>query len=1091
MADLKRAGLRSGERCSTCGRPILAQSRFCGFCGTSLLAAKAADRTPSPLPLTERRHLTVQFFDLVGSAALATSLDPEDCAQVIWAFHQCLAAVVTRFGGFVARYVGDGVLVYFGYPWADEHDAERAVACALAAIEAAGALTTLGHRLEVRVGIAMGVAVIGDIARTGALQGPEVAGEAPNLAARLQAMAAPNTIVVADEVHRLLGHLFQWRDLGHHRLKGWNEPVRAWQVLRAGRVIGRFKARQARSIPFVGRAREIAQLRDAWHAACAGAGRLVLVRGEPGLGKSCLVAQFRQGLVAEPHALLHYFCSPHQQEAPLYPCIQQIEHVANFQLTDNADAKRAKLQALWPTMAEHDFAVLAELLQIPLPESATPFQPLSPHTRRQRTLEVMLDQLARLSRSKPVLVVVEDAHWSDSISTELLGIAAKHISDLPVLVVVTARPEFRPDWADQAVVECIDLNPLEPEESRKIVQWTAGSKQLPAEVLEGVLARSDGVPLYLEELTRTIVETADQTERPMPWSHGAVAVPSSLHASLLARLDQLRDGREIAEVASAIGRDFDLDMLERVTRYSTRILHAALSRLVDTGLVLPHGPSNIARYRFKHALLQDAAYGMMVRSRRQSLHAQIAQVLEERLLHGGTPTPQLLAHHFTEAGMAEKAALWWLRAGLLSLRQSAVSEALAQLRRGLDIVASSPNNGRLAGQELDLQIAFSKALLAKQGWAAAQTGEALAHSLALCSRHEAPPQLLTVLFGQWTHTFLLAELAVARKQAEDILLEGERRGDPVWIVMGCYSLGYTAHSLGCLRLADESLRRGIALFDPDRRDSYASPVVGDPRVMMRCYAAWVLLCMGRFVEARQALVMGLSEAREVGQVLVALPHALFRSAYHAMYDGSYSAALATLNELQRIVDEHGIAYYGALSAILRGRCLGMSGEPRAGLGLLQHGLAAYRATGSQLYIPGLLGMEAEVLGKVGAIHEGIARIDEATRFAERTGESWAAAEIERIRGDLLRARGAFPAAEAAYRRAAQLARAQEAQWFELRAATGLAGLLRKEGRSWEATEVLTPIVRRFDPAEASEDLAEARAVLASLPYCDGSIVSRS
>ncbi|HYZ33968.1 MAG TPA: hypothetical protein VE684_16990, partial [Crenalkalicoccus sp.] len=640
-------------------------------------------------------------------------------------------------------------------------------------------------------------------------------------------------------------------------------------------------------------------------------------------------------------------------------------------------------------------------------------------------------------------------------------------------MVITARPEFRPAWLAEPGVERIELEPLGAAESAEMVERVSGrAAPLPPAVIGEILRRADGVPLFLEELTRAVLEgrAAAGLREPAP-----AAVPSSIHASLLARLDRLGAARNLAEVAAAIGREFGLDLLGRVAGLRPEELEVPMARLLASGLVHPAGPSGGRSYRFKHALICDAAYGTILRTRRRELHARIAEALEAAASQDGPARPQLLAHHYTEAGLAAPAARWWLAAGLQSLQQSAMTEALAQLRRGLTLAAELPEAEPRLRLELELWIACTKALFVTAGWAAEATGEAFAHARALCDRLGTPPQLRTVLFGQWLRALVRGEPQAALAQAEDVLARGIALGDPEWRLLGHYCVGMTQLPLGGFALVKQHLGAGIALFDPAKREAYAGPVVGDPRVIMRTYRAWAMLCTGAYAEAWAESATALAEAREAGQAL-ALAHALWHRAYQTVAVEGVPEALAALQPLWPVVNEHGLAFYQGLGGILQGWCLGRLGDPR-GLTALRAGLEGYRRTGSRNHLSSFLRMEAEVLGATGAAAEGLDRAEAAGRLMRETGEGWDAAEIARVRGTLLHQLGETASAEAALREARARAAAQGAVWFGLRAAVSLARLLAETGRREAAREVLAPEAEAEGPCM---DLREARALLAEL-----------
>jgi class 3 adenylate cyclase len=624
----------------------------------------------------ERRQLTVMFCDLVNSTALSARLDPEDMRDVMHVYHDGCASIVKRFEGFVAKYMGDGVLVYFGYPHAHEDDAERAVRAGLALVETIGATAFPlpgALKLQMRVGIATGLVVVGDLIGSGAAQEEAVVGETPNLAARLQGLAAPNTVVIAADTRRLTGGLFEYRDLGAATLKGFADPVWAWQVVSPSAIESRFEALHAASTstPMIGRDEELDLLMRRWRQAKEGDGRVVLLSGEPGIGKSRVAEAIEERLSSEPHIRLRFFCSPYHGDTALHPIISQLEHAAGFERDDSAEGRLGKLETILAPSAremEQATALLADLLSIG--GDRYPPLDLNPQRRKERTLEVLFAQLAGLASVQPVLMVFEDVHWIDPISLELLELTVERISSLPVLLVITFRPEFPSPWTGDAHVTTLALSRLGRRHGAELVNRLTGNKELPSAILDQITAHADGVPLFVEELTKAVLESGllrdagDQyvLTGPVP----PLAIPTTLHASLMARLDRLAPIREVAQIGAAIGREFSYELLAALVPLRESTLQEAMERLVHSELIFCRGTPPNATYTFKHALIRDAAYATLLRSRRQELHARIAKMMEDRFPETVEMHPEILAHHWSQAGLGEKAAFYagrtWLHA---------------------------------------------------------------------------------------------------------------------------------------------------------------------------------------------------------------------------------------------------------------------------------------------------------------------------------------------------------------------------------------------------------------------------------------------
>jgi class 3 adenylate cyclase len=701
--DLEKLGVVLGDR-----RKIL---RAIANLETSMSvpAATVATAVSAGRPIldtAERRQVTVMFADLVGSTALSARMDPEDLREVISAYQKCVAETVQRFGGFVAKYMGDGVLVYFGYPHAHEDDAERAVRAGLELVAAVGGLKTHAA-LQTRVGIATGMVVVGDLIGSGASQEQAIVGETPNLSARLQSIAESNSVVIAEATRRLLGNLFELEDLGAKRLRGIAGQVRAWAALRPASVESRFEAFHATGLTeLVGREEELEILLRRWSKAKTGEGQVVLLSGEPGIGKSRLTAALLERLAAEPHTRLRYFCSPQHTDSALYPIISQMERAAGFVHGDAAQAKLDKLDAVLAQTSTpiRDAALFAEMLSLPN-DGRYPALDLAPEVRRQRTQQALTAQLTGLTRRRPALMIVEDAHWVDPTSLEVFGRTADHIKPLPVLLIVTFRPEFNAPWAGRSHVTSLALNRLGERGTAAIIARIVGNKDLPADVTAEIVERTDGIPLFVEEMTKAVLEAesegeARQTAAAMPSS--ALAVPASLHASLMARLDRLGPAKEMAQIGAVIGREFSHALLAAAAHKDENALRSGLDALTSAGLLFRQGVPPSATYLFKHALVRDAAYGTLLREPRRALHARIAETLESQFAEIADNQPELLARHCTEAELIEKAAGLWGKAGQRSMARAALLEGKEQLKRALDQIATLPATLALRREEIKL-----------------------------------------------------------------------------------------------------------------------------------------------------------------------------------------------------------------------------------------------------------------------------------------------------------------------------------------------------------------------------------------------------
>jgi class 3 adenylate cyclase/predicted ATPase len=1039
--------------------------------------------TPAPQDTAERRQLTVMFIDLVGSTALSARLDPEDLRGIITVYHRCCAELVERNGGFVAKYIGDGVLAYFGYPQAHEHDAERAVRAGLALIGAAPKLNSAGVPLQVRIGIATGLVIVGDLLGVGASREQAVVGETPNLAARLQAIAEPGTVVIASSTRSMTGGLFEYRDLSTVALKGFAEEVSAWQVLRESKVESRFEALRSGQTPLVGRAEEIELLLRRWDQVKTGEGRAVLLTGDPGIGKSRITAALQAHLQSEPHTRVQYYCSPHHQDSALHPLLGQLERAAGFARDDAPEQKLAKLEAL---LAQSDaqpeeVGFIAELLSIP---NAHRYPPpgLSPQMRKEKTLAALLAQVERLATREPVLVVYEDVHWIDPTTLELLTLSLERVQRRRVLLLVTARPEFKQPWPGYAHVTNLTLARIGKEQGAALIQQVTRGKALPSDVLQQILAQTDGVPLFIEELTKAVVESGVLTDAgdrytvagPLP----PLAIPTSLHASLLARLDRLAPVREAAQIAAALGRQFSYELISAVASISQPQLDDALERLVSAELIFRRGTPPNAEYTFKHALVQDAAYSTLLRSRRQQLHAQITARLEKLFPEIMQTQPELLARHCSEAGLVEKAVGYYLKAGQQTIARGAMTETVAQVRKGLDLLSGVPDGGARQEQELNLQTTLGNALIAAKGSAAPELGEAYARARQLCEQLNRRQQLGPVLVGQINFRLVRGELEGAEYHAQELRHLGEALNDRYLKARGWGTSAAVCFARGKFLVTRTHFERAISLLEPTYRAYLASP--DDPHVANLILLSRTLLYLGYVDQASLRREEAMAEARRSPPY--ALAHALC-NAWHsdwAVEGKSTPTMLRSAEEVLSITGEQGFPLWFAVGTIMRGWCLGTLGQAAEGIPLLLKGISDVYATGCNLMVPFFLMMLAEVYGLEAQPEEGLDRLAEAAKLLETTQERWAEAEMHRLRGTLLRSMHDHAAAEYSYRQALAVAHGQSAKFWELRASLDLTRLWRDQGRCMEARELLTDVYAWFTEGFDTPVLKEAKALLHEL-----------
>jgi class 3 adenylate cyclase/predicted ATPase len=1083
--DLEKLGVVLGDR-----RKML---RAIANLEAHKITVAAAAPAGLPRDTAERRHVTVMFSDLVGSTALSARMDPEDLREVITAYQKCVAEAVRRFGGFLAKYMGDGVLVYFGYPEAHEDDADRAVRAALQLIAAVTALNG-PVALQTRVGIATGLVVVGDLVGSGEAQECAIVGETPNLAARLQCVAEPNSVVVAEGTRKLVGSLFELEDLGPQELKGISGPVRAWAALRPASVEGRFEAMHASGLTdLVGREEELDLLLRRWSKAKSGEGQVVLLSGEAGIGKSRLTAALLERLASEPHTRLRYFCSPQHTDSAFYPIISQMERAAGLAHDDTAQAKLDKLDTLLAQSftSREDVALFAEMLSLPN-DGRYPTLELASHQRRQRILEALTAQIEAFAQRSTVLMIFEDAHWADPTSLEALDRTVDRVRALGGLLIITYRPEFEPPWTGQPHVATLTLNRLGQREISTMIDHVTGNEPLLASIRQDIIERTDGIPLFIEEMTKAVLEASDQEEAdravtsiPAP----SLAVPASLHASLMARLDRLGPAKEVAQIGAAIGRDFSHALLAAVTPKSEAELNFALDRIIAAGLLFRQGNPPFATYLFKHALVQDAAYGTSLREPRRALHARIAETIENEFAEIAERQPELLARHFTEAGLIERGALLWGKAGRRALERSAFAEAVGQLRRALDQIATLPATPALRREQINFQVALSSSLYNVEGFgpettaALEQASLLIEQAVALGEPPEDPLPLFVVLFNLWFANLMAANSDVCRDLAERTLALAEKQNALVPLIVGHDLMAGTLSLVGAPAQGRKHCDHALALYDPVEHRSMAMRFGVDLRVAILLTRSLILQALGYPAAANTDAEDALSSARATGHASTLLRTLVTIEKFYLL-SGNYPAANAALNELGALADEKGASAYKTAVNTGRGRLLAFTGKPAEAVKVLTSGLAdaAQRSTGKTFYLPFNLSCLARAHAELGQFDEARFRIDEAKTAMEATGEKWCEAAVYLTAGEIeLKSPEPDAAkAEAYFERALTVARQQQAKSWELVAAMSMARLRRDQGKPQQARELLAPVYSWFTEGFDTRDLKEAKALLDAL-----------
>jgi class 3 adenylate cyclase/predicted ATPase len=1057
----------------------------------------------------ERRQLTVLFCDLVDSTAIAGRLDPEDLREVIRAYQQTCAEVIQRFEGHIAQYLGDGLLVYFGYPRAHEDDAQRAIHAGLEMVEVIRPLNTRLEReqaiqLGIRVGIHTGVVVVGEIG-AGDRREQLALGETPNVAARIQGLAAPNAVVISATTRRLVGRYFAYEDVGSPALKGVSQPIALYQVLQTSGAQSRFEVNALEGLPpLIGREAEAALLRECWAQSKDGAGQVMFLSGEPGIGKSRLVEHLRERVASEGCPCMTFRCSPYHTNSALYPLIEHLGWFLQFHREDTPEVKLTKLDEGLRTYRFADekvLSLLAGLLSVSVPEGYYPSLNLSPQQRRQQTAEALTAWLIEEAERQPVLVVYEDLHWADPSSLELLSLLINEVTAARMLMLLTFRSEFRPSWTPHSQITHLTLTRFTSAEVERMIAELMHGKILPGEVIRQVMAKTDGVPLFIEELLKMILESGLLREEnghylltsPLP----PLAIPSTLQDSLMARLDRLAAVRDIAQLGGALGREFSYELIRAVATMDEGTLQHGLAALVDAELIYQRGRVPQATYVFKHALIRDAAYQSLLKSTRQFYHQQIAHVLEARFPEIKETQPELLAHHYTEAGRHTQAIAYWQQAGQHAIQRSAHAEAIAHLTRELQLLATLPDTPERLQVELTCQLALGTSLLATKGHAAPEVEHAYARARKLCQRMGETPQLLMALQGLFSFYLGKAEFRTTRDLGEELLgRESEGEKEPFQLVAHRI-LASTHFYLGEFASARQHAEEGLARYDSLRHRFLAFKYGQDVGVYCRVYAAWTLWALGYADQALQHIDKALNLARELSHPFswaVALNHA----AYLHHFRREKRAALERAEAAIALCNEQGFAFYWAMANVVRGWVLAAQPPPEEGIGQTLRGLTAWRDTGAVILVPTFLALLAESYGIAGQPEEGLTVLDEALDITEANGECWWKAELYRLKGELCLIKairtgnvgsdpgapssGAVAAqqAEICFRQSLDGARGQQAKALELRAAMSLSRLWQRRGQQTEARQLLAPVYGWFTEGFDTADLQEARELLEDL-----------
>lgn len=1051
----------------------------------------------------ERRQLTTMFCDMVDSTSLSAQFDPEDVRDMIAGFRETCVRVVKHYEGFAARFVGDGILVYFGYPTAHEDDAERAVRAGLEivrvlstarAVEQRGALS---HSPAVRIGIATGLVVVGDLVGQGTEERDSAVGETVNLAARLQALAPPNGVVISASTQSLLKGKFDYRNLGVHVLKGISEKAQAWHVVRASRVETRFAAaRGSRLTPLVNREEEIALLMGRWQQAKDGDGQVVVKFGEPGIGKSRIIQEIFERISGDRHGQVSLQCSPYYTSTAFHPFVDQLKFSLGL---DREDSSALSLASLETAIAaahgdiEQVTPLFAALLSIPTGDRYPPLE-LSPRQQKDATVVALVNHFLGLAREMPLVIAFEDLHWIDPTSREVIDLLVDRLQNRPILVIITARTEFQPSWNAHSHITTVVLNRLSRQLRTTLVERVAG-RELPKEVVEEIIVKTDGVPLFLEELTKTVLESDLLTERhgryvlSGPWRQ--LAIPATLTDSLMARLDRMGPFKRIAQIGATIGREFSYETLHAVANTPAEQIVAALNHLEDAGLIMRRGHPPDALYSFKHVMIQNAAHASLLHSERRKLHSRIVQVLSEMYPEKSEREPELLAHHLTESGQSEGAASFWLKAGKQAARSGANLEAIGHLRRGLSVVHASAGIRGADEMELELRIALGNALIAAKGYAVQEVEENYIRALELGHQLDDDEKVFAATRGLWVCHFIRADLTRAHDLSVELLKFAKRqrlneRSQPAqqtgYLIEAHRSIAMTMLYRGRFAASQHHLHRCINLYRPDLHSDLMERHGTDPGVVSLSYLGYLLWFLGRPDAARQHSEQAIANAENIRHPFT-LAFALVFGAYLCQHLRDVEGTRDHANRAMIIASEHNFLHWKQQATILRGWALTQLGETDEGLSQMRFGLDEYEAMDSWLAGCWFRCLLAEAYAKVGMRDAALRALDGALATARRTGDHSYLAEVYRLQGEITLSDGdpaSVREAEDLFAQSLATARKQGALSWELRTAVSLARLSLEAGRREDASLLLAPVVGKFGEGFNTPDLKQAMQLVTEL-----------
>ncbi len=1031
----------------------------------------------------ERRQVTVMFCDLVGSTALSTRLDPEDLRELIRSYQDLCGRIVSRYGGYVARYLGDGIMVYFGYPRAHEDDAERAVQAGLAITESVGSIRTADNEaLQVRVGIATGLAVVGDLIGAEASLERAVVGETPNLAARLQSRAGPDSVVVGKNTRILIGELFEVEDLGSCELKGIAESVQAWRVLRKRPVESRFEAAYggAPETPLIGRQQELTVLTACWERAAAGRAQMALLTGEPGIGKSRLVQALRARVATVCDAVMGLQCSSYHCNSAFYPFIEYLVRACRFEPEDGAGVRLDKLEAVLrpssPNLAE-SAQVLAALLSVSTAERYPPLN-LTPQVQKRRIQEAIVEHFAARFGQHPALCILEDAHWLDPSSQELFDLLLGRARELPVLFIATDRLDFTPTWNGHDAVTRIKLERLGSDQCAALARAAAGDAELTPAVLQQILVKTDGVPLFIEELTKGAL-ASEHSAGLGPVGSSGLGMPTTLQDSLMARLEQGAPVRSVAQVGAAIGRSFSFVLLALVCSMEHSELERALAKLVDAKLIQGQGKPPHANYSFKHALVQDAAYSSLLLSRREQLHRAIGRALVDSMPETAEAQAEVVAQHFDQAHMPREAFAHWLRAGKRAMQGSANVEAVRHFRAGMTALDAIPDGPERLGMELEIRTLLGVVLMAVQGYAAQDVLDNFARARELCDMLGDAPQVFVVVFGLWLFNLVRADRQAVPELAEQLLAMAGRADDPSLRVqaegVGAVTKFYQGEHTAVIRHAE----RALELYDPKAHGNHVFIYGDDPGIYAHIYRGLSLFFQGYPDQAWLSLERALRLAEEIAHPF-SIAGALAFSTQMSYLRREPQRTEALAERTIALSAEQGFLLFQAVGMLYRGWPAAQRGDAGAGIEHIRSAVALFRETGARLNGHYFMSHLAEACLAAGRDEEAERALDEAGQLAAVNLDTYYVAELQRQRGELMLSRGDADAAAICFTDAYEEARSAGARSLELRAATSMARLAAVQRHARSRRSPLEDIYAWFTEGFDTGDLRAARALISEI-----------